>query len=347
MSLNNDILFELLYFMGPKQILNFSLVCSNFNQLVLEFNRKELGRSILHRWKNTRDLLVKNYDLCCNADQFKVFDFTHEVRDIGISVVNLFDDNYFMNSKFFLYSLLTSEFFEIKDNCVLDDICVYKRHYIKSKNWLIYHGNFDYEEKDLLIDLSNIEKVTLKFFYFFALNDKHPLHSVTKLQHCSWCSKIAPDLPIDEIPYNRDSFERLPTGDILHITIDTKHMANAEATGQNWELSNFILFNEHQYFSDRYILKFTRRTTQKLQVVDIMTNLESDVQIDNGINSNYNFENISKFITIGDKYNFTCGKAKDWFVLWKTDSHWCLNLFKSLTNFSIPTYCPIEQRVII
>lgn len=329
--------------MGPRQIMNFALVCQRFHQLASEFNRKKQGQSILHQWRNTNQLLQQHYKLYPVANEFKILDFSHEFRDIGLSIVNLMDDRY--DSIFFLCSLLTGEFFDINNKFIFHDFTVYKRHLIKAKNWLIYHGHFDYEEKDLLIDLSDLSKVTMKFFKLFNLFDQHPSHPITKFEHCLWCSKISPDSTIDDIPHNRDTFEILPSGDKLYLTISRANcsIVNMEASKTNWFLSNSSLTNVHQYFADRYILEKTR--SNELKVVDMFTNVATPVYVDSIVKSE--FINFSKFIRIGQKFYLTCGNFKDWFILWKSFDQWFLTLFKTLKEFSLPVYCSIEQRVLI
>jgi hypothetical protein len=222
--LHDDVLYELMYFIGVKDLANFGTSCQRFNQLVVEFNRRKQGKSILHQWKYTLEILEQNYqkiEIDSNSNDLTICDVLSQTKDMGFTILLIRHNTIY---QFCLYSLLSGSFYCITDCKGWNFMYLGSIHSIQKTSTVVYHGMFrdadDLNEKSIIFDCKDPSKIT-----FNVINQAHYTNAasivnpVTRLHHCQWCKKLFPDLNINDIPESFCDFDKLPSGDRYYLSL--------------------------------------------------------------------------------------------------------------------------------
>lgn len=378
--MNNDVLYELLFFLCPKSLANFGRCCSNFNQLVTRFHKNEQSSFILCRWKYSYDKIIKNFqetDFIPDQHPREIVDMFCENRNLGYSICSIksyqtneqghVESNY----KFYLFASFTLTFFKI-DVDVSDIGYIYRKHYIAKNNVLIYHFLTKIQSSycSLIFDLNAIDQkqfLIIKDNSSTFLTLKSP---TTKFYHCYDCHTDCPDLDINDLPYFYSGFQPQPNGDkfILEgpsapanydsITEMTPraYQVRSESTGIKTPLQLDSFCFVETMFSDRYLLVkevfnyHGVRYLNGIKIMNVITQNEFECFIDERSKNvmRYDFGKFSDLLKIEHKYYFSNQKLKDWFVLFFSNAtnQWVISLIHQGQRITIPTFCSVEQRLI-
>lgn len=373
--MNNDVFFEILFYLCPSSLGKFARCCQNFCRLVEQFHKNESSPFTLCRWKYSSDKISRSFVVSQPPiGQFPLTseDMSFESRKLGFSIYFIktseideeIGQHIEFSYKFYLYSYILSSFYQL-DVDTSKFSYIYKRHFIEKKNWMIYHF-VDKKQSymSLVFDLTRI--ATDKEFWFIFNNcpmNTRVQSSKSKLSHCYDCHKNCPEVDVDELPYCYSGFHPLPDGDKLYLDGPSGHyLIVSELTGNRIPFSlmevsdgSRIFSDGYRMFSDRYILtkQVVLENNQEirfLQVLDVISQIRHVCLLD--INAKQligrDFGEFSDIFEQNNKFYFSNKKLKNWFVLVKCSktNQWSISLFEQSDKIILPTYCPLERRLI-
>lgn len=376
--LDDNTLFELLFFLCPKSLSRFAQSCQQFSHLVNRFHKCRLSDFVLCQWHYTFEILSANYEMLDidYKDFFQNTTFFPVVLDAlkgkGLSIVWFPKNTDDGTSTFVLYSFL-GKFFSI--DCDYSDLnlsqidCCFplNGHFVEDYNAVLFH-------------CSNL--ITVIFHVDDLAKIRVSVHKHTKLletsDYCSFCLDCFPNTDINKLP-NFQTFEPLPDNDIISIH-SIPYQVRFKNSQKQFTLENETICCHHNaFFGDRFILVAEKKfntlghrivfcPSDVLKVFDILTQTEYLVSVGEGVvesleTESYNFHfsqiyridsNHSLVINDGSKIDhaehkfiFSNKYYQNWFVLTRIDANWKIHLIKKSNNIVFPVFDKLDQRFII
>lgn len=355
--LQNDVLYELMYFLSAKDLVNFRSSCQRFNDLVTEFERRKQGKTILQQWKYTNDILNANYQkgkINVNFHDFSIRHCLWETKEKGFTILLIRHDTVY---QFYLLSFLTGDFYLIPHCKEWQFIFLFATHPIRNKSIFVCHGMFregeTHVEKSIIFNCADISNITINIFDQLNCIDSIDavgiVNPVTRLHHCRICFEIYHDINICDIPETFCDFDKLPSRDRLYLKLDSDGYFLCREIEKTRTKLSIPWYARVNCFSDRYVLEFDQKQT--FTVYNVLTNSQSFAILNDPQSlpphPHEKILNISKIFGIKDKFYFSLDFSQTWFVLYKHSEQWQISLFKKTPHLSLPVFCQIEQRVVL
>jgi hypothetical protein len=374
--LDDDVLFELLFFLCPKSLARFAQSCQQFSLLVNRFHECHLSDFVLCKWFYTFQTLKANYEMLDidyrnymhHATFFPVV--LDALKNQGLSIVWLTKQPKEQQSTIVLYSFL-GQFFSIDHNCPDLDIsqidCCFP-----------LNGHFIEESSAVLFHCSNL--TTIIFHVDDLANIRVSVHkhsSLLELDCCSFCFDCYPNNNINRLP-NFHTFEPLPDDDRISVR-SMPYEVHFKNSQRQYTLNTELMCHHNGFFGNRYLLAAVKKVNTSgniiafypsdvFKVLDILTQIEYLVSIGEGVvdsleTESYNFHfskiyridtNCPIFLNDSSKvkqndemFIFSNKFYQNWFVLTRNDTNWRIDLIKKSTNIVFPEFDKLEQRFII